>query len=126
LFGSVAVSGIRVLSYLKWDRRNRFILGGALSFGLGELLFPNAFGHLFDSVKTDNKGLAGFLTSINIILTTPCEYFDWLTECHDFYPSKIEVLLAGIVAVTLNGILPSDAPDAEEKEITGVKTVESV
>ena len=38
LFAAVMASGARVLSYLKWDRRDRFILGAAFSFGIGDLL----------------------------------------------------------------------------------------
>jgi hypothetical protein len=71
LFGSVVASGLRVLCYLKYTRRDRFILAAALSFGLGDLLVPDIFTHLFDNVNA-NKGLQGFLDSITIILDTPC------------------------------------------------------
>jgi len=73
LFGSVAVSGLRVLSYITWTRRERFILASALSFGMGDLLVPGIFTHLFDGVKNLNSGLSGLFDSITIILSTPCE-----------------------------------------------------
>lgn len=89
LFASVATSGLRVLSFVKWQRRDRFILGAALSFGLGDLLVPGIFEHLFDKARIGkNSGLTGFFDSITIVLSTPCEcvmlfqllasgYFDW-------------------------------------------------
>ena len=73
LFASVATSGLRVLAYVKFTRRARFVLAAALSFGLGNLLVPTIFTHLFDSVSNPNKGLQGLFDSITIILSTPCE-----------------------------------------------------
>ncbi|CAE6481753.1 unnamed protein product [Rhizoctonia solani] len=92
LFASVMVSGIRVLATIKWQRRDRFILAGALSFGLGDLLVPEWYAHLFDGVEA-NSGLQGFFDSITIVLSTP-------------------FLIAGVVAVILNLIIP---PEEEEK-----------
>ncbi|KAG6873894.1 hypothetical protein C0995_009673 [Termitomyces sp. Mi166 len=97
LFASVAVSGVRVLSYIKFTRRERFILAAAFSFGIGNLLVPTIFTHLFDGVKNPSKGLEGLFTSITIILSTP-------------------FLSSGIVAVILNGILPVDVPDPREED----------
>jgi uric acid-xanthine permease len=73
LFASVAVSGIRVLSYNRFTRRDRFVLAAALSLGIGDLLVPDIFTHLFDGVQHPNKGLQGLFDSITIILSTPCE-----------------------------------------------------
>jgi xanthine/uracil permease len=67
------VSGLHVLSYVKWQRRDRFILASALSFGVGDLLVPSIFTHLFDGVSHPNGGLQGFFDSITIVLSTPCE-----------------------------------------------------
>ncbi|KAG2115491.1 xanthine uracil permease [Suillus clintonianus] len=89
LFASVAVSGLRVLSFVKYTRRDRFILAAALSFGVGDLLMPGIFTHLFDGVKNPNKGLQGLFESITILLSTP-------------------FLISGIVALVLNLILPQD------------------
>ncbi|KAH9949035.1 xanthine/uracil permease [Amylocystis lapponica] len=97
LFASVATSGVRVLAYTRFTRRDRFVLAAALSFGVGDLLAPNVFTHLFDRVKNPNSGLAGFLSSITIVLSTP-------------------FLIAGIVAVVLNLILPQEDVEEEEEE----------
>ncbi|KAF9030237.1 Xanthine/uracil permease [Hymenopellis radicata] len=93
LFATVAVSGIRVLSYVKFTRRDRFVLAAALSFGLGDLLVEDVFTHLFDGVANPSSGLKGFFDSITIVLSTP-------------------FLSAGLVASVLNLILPQE--DAEE------------
>jgi hypothetical protein len=74
LFGSVIVSGLRVLSFVKYTRRDRFILAAALSFGAGDLIMPDIFTHLFDGVKNPNNGLQGLFESITIVLSTPCEW----------------------------------------------------
>ncbi|KIL60951.1 hypothetical protein M378DRAFT_167457 [Amanita muscaria Koide BX008] len=87
LFATVAVSGIRVLSLNNFTRRDRFVLGAALSFGFGDLLVPGIFTHLFDSVTHTNSGLNGLFNSITIVLSTP-------------------FLCAGVVACILNLILP--------------------
>lgn len=77
LFASVATSGVRVLAYVPFNRRARFILAAALSFGLGNLLVPDIFEHLFESVENPNKGLQGLFDSVTIILSTPCESTFW-------------------------------------------------
>ncbi|KAJ1304187.1 hypothetical protein OPQ81_008587 [Rhizoctonia solani] len=94
LFASVMVSGIRVLATIKWQRRDRFILAAALSFGLGDLLVPEWYTHLFDGVEA-NSGLQGLFDSITIVLSTP-------------------FLIAGVVAVILNLIIP---PEQEASNI---------
>ncbi|KAF8656155.1 hypothetical protein AX16_002724 [Volvariella volvacea WC 439] len=97
LFANVAVSGIKVLCSLEWSRRDRFILAAALSFGVGTLLNHQIFTHLFDGVVNPNGGLRGLLDSITIILSTP-------------------FLIAGLVAVILNLILPEDEEMAAKKQ----------
>lgn len=72
LFASVAVSGVRVLSLVQLTRRDRFVLAAALSFGVGDLLVPGIFVHLFDGVRNPGKGLQGLFDSITIVLSTPC------------------------------------------------------
>jgi uracil-xanthine permease len=102
LFASVAVSGLRVLGYVKYTRRERFILAAAMSFGIGDLLAPGVFTHLFDGVKNPSSGLSGFFSSITIILSTP-------------------FLSAGIIAVVLNLLLPIETEkDIEEDAVEEV------
>ncbi|TDL30071.1 Xanthine/uracil permease [Rickenella mellea] len=99
LFASVMTSGARVLSYIRWTRRDRFILAAALSFGVGDLLQPGVFTHLFDGVNNPNKGLQGLFDSITIVLSTP-------------------FLVSGIIAATLNLMLPQEYQEvAEEEEV---------
>lgn len=108
----MAVSGLRVLSYTKYTRRDRFVLAAALSFGLGDLLVPGLFTHLFDRVHHHSSGLQGLFDSITIILSTPCKqtprnpescvYID--QYCHVIFL----VLAAGVVGVLLNLILPQE------------------
>ncbi|KAF9498939.1 Xanthine/uracil permease [Pleurotus eryngii] len=95
LFASVAVSGVRVLSYNKFTRRDRFILAAALAFGFGDLLVPEIFTHLFDGVENPNSGLRGLFDSITIILETP-------------------FLAAGVVASLLNVLLPQEEEEEED------------
>lgn len=64
------VSGIRVISYAQFTRRDRFVLAGGLSFGLADILVPDLFTHLFDGVNNPSSGLEGLLNSITIILST--------------------------------------------------------
>lgn len=109
LFASVTVSGIRVLSYINFTRRDRFILAAALSFGIGDLLVPTIFTHLFDRVKNPSGGLEGLFDSITIVLSTP-------------------FLMSGIVAVILNLIIPQEVsesqPEEEEEEEEGVEVID--
>lgn len=74
LFASVMASGARVLAYMRWRRRDRFVLAAALSLGVGDILVPDIFTHLFDRVKSSGSGLQGLFDSITIVLSTPCEY----------------------------------------------------
>ncbi|KAF4619304.1 hypothetical protein D9613_004749 [Agrocybe pediades] len=105
LFANVASSGVRVLAHIRWTRRDRFILSAALAFGLGNLLKPGIFEHLFDGVKNPNKGLEGLFDSITIILSTP-------------FPS------AGVVAALLNLILPQDAPEPTIQDDASAEVVD--
>ncbi|KAG1731132.1 xanthine/uracil permease [Suillus lakei] len=97
LFASVAISGLRVLSFVKYTRRARFILAAALSFGVGDLLVPNVFTYLFDGVKNPNNGLQGLFESITIVLSTP-------------------FLISGVCALMLNLLLPENKLQQNEGE----------
>lgn len=66
-------SGVRVLAYMPWTRRDRFVLAAALSFGVGDILVPDIFTHLFDGVENPSSGLQGLFDSITIVLSTPCK-----------------------------------------------------
>ncbi|KAJ7172895.1 xanthine/uracil permease [Mycena crocata] len=106
LFATVTVSGLRVLSFNRYTRRDRFVLAAAMSFGIGDLLVPQLFTHLFDGVNSPNSALKGFFNSVTIILSTP-------------------FLAAGIVAVILNLILPIDSETPDEVSGDPEKELES-
>ncbi|CDH51764.1 purine permease [Lichtheimia corymbifera JMRC:FSU:9682] len=69
LFASVTVSGIRILAYLKWTRRDRFIATTALALGLGVTLCPGWFSHVF-TYSGPNQALQGFLNAVVTVVDT--------------------------------------------------------
>lgn len=69
LFASVTVSGIRILSYLSWTRRDRFIATTALALGLGVTLCPGWFSHVF-TYSGGNESVKGFLSAVETIVDT--------------------------------------------------------
>lgn len=69
LFASVTVSGIRILAYLPWTRRDRFIATSALALGLGVTLCPGWFSHVF-TYKGGNESLQGFLNAVETVVDT--------------------------------------------------------
>ena len=94
LFASVVAAGIKVISYIKFTRKDRFVLAAAGALGFGNMLVPTWATYLFAGVKSPSPGLEGFFNSIVIILSTP-------------------YLIAGLVASILNLIIPDDAPEHE-------------
>jgi xanthine/uracil permease len=72
LFGSVIAAGIKVLSYMKFTRKDRFVLAAAASFGFGNMLVPKWATYLFERVESPGSGLQGLFNSIIIVLSTPC------------------------------------------------------
>ncbi|KAH9914412.1 uncharacterized protein B0H18DRAFT_959872 [Fomitopsis serialis] len=80
---------MRVLAYNRFTRRDCFVLAAALSFGLGDILMSDFLTYLFAGMRTNNKGLQGFLDSITIVLSTP-------------------FLITGLITVLLNLILPQE------------------
>ena len=93
LFGSIAVSGIKVLQNVTFTRRNRFILALSFGFGFGTLLAPELFSNLF-TYKGNNKALSGFLDSILIVISTP-------------------FLISALVGMIANAVLPMEEEDRQ-------------
>lgn len=127
LFASVAVSGVRVLSYIRFTRRDRFVLAAALSFGFGDLLVPGIFTHLFDRVENRSKGLQGLFDSITIVLSTPCKYLLNSKKAVTLnFKQNYLVLSSGIVAAILNLVLPQEVEhDAEQQSQEASPDIES-
>ncbi|KAG0366980.1 permease family-domain-containing protein [Gamsiella multidivaricata] len=106
LFANVASSGMRILAFLKWTRRDRFIVSAAISLGLGVSLIPNALTH-FVSYTGTSTVLQGLADSANIILSTG-------------------FCVGAIIAIILNQLLPEDRPEAKEEEIAeGVRQADT-
>lgn len=93
LFGAVAVSGIRVLAYCKWTRRDRFIATCAFALGLASLCVPEWFNYIF-TYEGDNVGLRGFLDAIVLIVEEP-------------------YLISALLAVLLNATLADEYEEPE-------------
>ncbi|KAF9198039.1 hypothetical protein BGZ49_001264 [Haplosporangium sp. Z 27] len=98
LFANVASSGMRILAFLKWTRRDRFIVSAAISLGLGVSLVPNALTN-FLSYNGSSSAVQGLVDSVNIILSTG-------------------FCVGAIISIVLNQILPEDKPEAVEQELT--------
>lgn len=97
LFGSIAVSGVKVLQNVTFTRRNRFILALSFGFGFGTLLVSDLFNNLF-TYKGNNKALVGFLDSILIVISTP-------------------FLISAVVGMIANLILPLDEEDRRLRQV---------
>lgn len=93
LFGAVAVSGIRVLAYAKWTRRDRFIATCAFALGLASLCVPTWFDYIF-TYSGSNAGLRGLLDAIVLIVEEP-------------------YLIAALLAVFLNATLADEMEEPE-------------
>lgn len=94
LFGSVAVSGIRVMAYAKWDRRARFIATCGMSLGLASLCVPTWFNYFF-TYKGNNQGLKGLIQAIILIVEEP-------------------YLIAALIGIILNALLPHETEEKQD------------
>lgn len=88
LFGSVAVSGIRIMAFAHWTRRDRFIATTAFALGLASLVSPHWFNYIF-TYDGPNSALRGFLDAVVLIVEEP-------------------YLISSIVGVFLNLVLPAE------------------
>ncbi|KAI7858313.1 permease family-domain-containing protein [Circinella umbellata] len=101
LFASVATSGLRILAYLEWTRRDRVIIASSLAIGLGVLLVPNWFKYVLPRVE--NAALNGFYSAIRTVVST-------------------SNIIGGIVAVILNLILPYEKDNEDVFKVEQYKT----
>ncbi|KAI9848857.1 MAG: hypothetical protein M1837_006373 [Sclerophora amabilis] len=69
LFSAVAVSGIRIISTVHFNRRSRFILTAAMSLGFGATLVPEWFAHVF-TYTGGNQAKQGFFNAIVLVMET--------------------------------------------------------
>ncbi|KAF9197525.1 hypothetical protein BGZ49_001992 [Haplosporangium sp. Z 27] len=89
LFSSVMVSGIRILSFLPWTRRERFIVAAALTLGMGVSLNPGVLTHMLNYTGT-SPFISSLANTANIVLDTG-------------------FALGAIVSCFLNALLPANS-----------------
>lgn len=91
LFGSVAVSGIRIMAFAEWTRRDRFIATCSFALGLASLVNKEWFSYIF-TYDGPNTGLKGFFQAIVLVV-------------------EEAYLIAAVVGVFLNAVLPKEIQD---------------
>ncbi|GAN08234.1 purine permease protein [Mucor ambiguus] len=107
LFASVATSGIRILGYLDWTRRDRVIVASSLALALGVSLVPTWFDHVLPTFE--NEALQGLMEAVDTVVSTG-------------------YIIAGIMSIFLNLVLPYDNTEQEDalakaKRIGGAQRV---
>ena len=90
LFCAVAVSGIRIISTIRFTSRNRFVLTAALAPGIGATLVPKWFSFVFSYTGGGAKG--GLLDAVVIVMETG-------------------FTLTGFLGVILNLLIPEEEDD---------------
>ncbi|KAG2198775.1 hypothetical protein INT47_010561 [Mucor saturninus] len=101
LFASVATSGIRILGYLDWTRRDRVIVAGSLAIALGVSLVPTWFEHVLPTFE--NEALQGLMDAVETVISTG-------------------YIIAGIMSIFLNLVLPFDNEESAEEIAKNKKT----
>lgn len=96
LYSTIVVAGIRVLSLVPFTRRNRFILTCSLGIGLIDIVAPTWFDQILD-YSGSNVQLQGFEQGVNLIVKTP-------------------FIIAAIIGVFLNLVLPMDLSEMDRVE----------
>ncbi|WWC95859.1 hypothetical protein V866_002726 [Kwoniella sp. B9012] len=99
LFGAVATSGLRVLAYAKWTRRDRFIATVGVALGLASLTVPSWFSYIF-TYTGNSAGKKGLIQAVVLVVEEP-------------------YLISALVMCALNVTLPD-----EEAEAGSTSTVE--
>jgi len=105
VFANIAVSGLQVMMTHGVDRRSRFIISIALSFGMGGIIVPEWFGsgNFLNCASIESPATRGFCDAAVITLST-----GYAIGC--------------LVAVVLNAFLPEENDDefAQEEEMEGM------
>lgn len=94
LYNTIAVAGLRVLIFVRYTRRNRFILTIALNIGFINVAQPD----WWDNISTypgTNVALSGFKQGVNLIIQTP-------------------FIIAAILGIFLNLVLPEDTNQMDD------------
>lgn len=104
LFASVATSGIRIISKVPFNRRNRFILTAALAPGFGATLVPTWFSYVF-TYSGNNHALTGFFDAIVLVMENG-------------------FAVTAFLSVILNLILPEEIEDDDEIPVVTANHIE--
>lgn len=105
LFCSVAISGIRIIATTEFTRRDRFVLTALVLPGLGAVLVPTWFDHVFTYLGPNNA-LKGFFNAISLVMETG-------------------FAVTGLAGVVLNALLPQVSDEIEEIDEVILDTVGS-
>lgn len=100
LFASVAVSGMRILAGLTWNRRDRFILAISIGLGLGVIAEPRVFS--FFIPETENSFASALRDAAKLILETGYS-------------------VGSLTAVLLNAIVPKEEEAVSPEEYKRMK-----
>lgn len=103
LFANVAVSGLSILSPLKWTVRNRFIVAISIGLGFGVIIEPKALSTFLPT--TTNSTLKGLRQAAVIVLETGYS-------------------LGALAAVFLNFVLPQEGEEILASNFTRGKQIE--
>lgn len=101
LFASVATSGIRILGYIEWTRRDRVIVAASLALALGVSLVPDWFSYVLPTFE--NEALQGLMEAVDTVISTG-------------------YIMAGIMSILLNLVLPYEKEEdskEEKKKVVG-------
>ncbi|KAM0791062.1 hypothetical protein ACM66B_004355 [Microbotryomycetes sp. NB124-2] len=98
LFGSVAITGIRLLAMCHWTRRTRFILTCGMSLGFASVIKPTWFSHFFN-YQGSNAALKGFLSAITLVV-------------------EEGYLIAIVIIIPLSLLVPYEKEDLEAMQLS--------
>lgn len=103
LFASVAVSGVGLLSRLRWDRRDRFILTVSLGLGMAVVVVPKAFIYF---IPESSSEVVDFLRQGVIIML------------------QTGYVVGAIVAIVLNLVIPEESNTDSMDELSDLRKEE--
>ncbi|ORX77545.1 uric acid-xanthine permease [Basidiobolus meristosporus CBS 931.73] len=96
LFANVLVSDIRILSYLKWTRRDRFVAAASMTLGMGTTIKDDWFSYALTNLKGTNTAVNGLIISAEMVVNSG-------------------FTIAAIVAIILNLVMPKEIEDLEKE-----------
>lgn len=115
LFANVFVSGLRILSQLRWTRRDRFILAVASAIGLGVVIVPNALKSFIP--EASSSAVQGLRQGVVIILSTGYSIGSLIAMLLNFaLPQVDDALSSDELAKLKKGDVSSSSSSSEAEE----------